>query len=73
MKYLICSLTTFLLLTTHNISAKTYEDHLEHKRQLLIESSLIQIENIIEKNAENIPFLDYQNLIYHIYTIENLI
>jgi hypothetical protein len=76
MKYLICLalLPVALFAKCPYVHENDYQSdfHLEHKRQLLIESSLNQIEHIIEKNAENIPFYDFQDLIYHISILENI-
>jgi hypothetical protein len=74
MKYLIClALLPAALFSNTYHSDCHFDDHLEHKRMLLIESSINHIEKIIEKNADVIPFNDFQDLIYHLYILENII
>ena len=45
----------------------------EHRQQLLIESQLIEIKDILQDYRPVMDAIDYDNLLYHIYVIEVLI
>jgi hypothetical protein len=66
MKYLFLS----LCLLPAVIFAK---NPVEHRQQLLVESQIIQIKNIILDYQPIIDHHDYENIMYHLYVIEVLL
>ncbi len=66
MKYLFLS----LCLIPAVILAK---NPVEHRQQLIIESQIIEIKDILKDYQPIIDHHDYENIMYHLYVIEVLL